>query len=105
MEPAQSDKRGGNTPADLVNPYIGSISHLLTTTVPEVFVPYSYIRAFPLGEGGVERGGVNRVSALYPEFIMPGIPSLKACKRWRTRCTPGREGPSRSGRQSFRSCL
>ncbi|MDR3120687.1 MAG: GH92 family glycosyl hydrolase [Clostridiales bacterium] len=34
-------------PADLVNPYIGSISHLLKSTLPEVLVPYSYIRACP----------------------------------------------------------
>ncbi|MDR3191885.1 MAG: GH92 family glycosyl hydrolase [Treponema sp.] len=67
-------KTGGNTPADLVNPYIGSISHLLTTTIPEVFVPYSYIRAFPLGEGCVDRYCNEEVLGfpLGAASIMPG---------------------------------
>jgi predicted alpha-1,2-mannosidase len=67
-------ERTGNTPADLVNPYIGSISHLLTTTIPEVFVPYSYIRAFPLGEGCVDHYCNEEVLGfpLGTASIMPG---------------------------------
>ncbi|MDR1024770.1 MAG: hypothetical protein LBL56_03515, partial [Treponema sp.] len=63
-----------NSPADLVNPYIGSISHLLTTVIPEVFVPYSYIRAFPLGEGCVDRYCNEEVLGfpLGAASIMPG---------------------------------
>ena len=36
-----------HSPADLVNPYIGTISHLLKATVPEVMLPYSYVRSYP----------------------------------------------------------
>jgi predicted alpha-1,2-mannosidase len=38
-------------PADLVNPYIGTISHLLKSTLPEVLLPYGYIRGLPLVRG------------------------------------------------------
>lgn len=37
-----------HSPADLVNPYIGTISHLLKATVPEVMLPYSYVRSCPV---------------------------------------------------------
>lgn len=37
-----------HSPADLVNPYIGTISHLLKATVPEVMLPYSYVRSYPV---------------------------------------------------------
>ena len=35
-------------PAELVNPYIGSISYMLKSTVPEVMLPYGMARSTPL---------------------------------------------------------
>ena len=35
------------SPADLVNPYIGTLPHLLQTTRPEVYLPHCYPKACP----------------------------------------------------------
>ena len=37
----------GKSPADLVNPYIGTLPHLLQTTRPEVMLPHCYPKIFP----------------------------------------------------------
>ena len=34
--------------ADYVNPYIGTISHMLTSTKPEVMLPYGMARSTPI---------------------------------------------------------
>ena len=36
------------SPAQLVNPYIGTLPHLLKATAPEVMLPHSYVRTYPL---------------------------------------------------------
>ena len=36
------------TPADYVNPYIGTISHMLASTRPEVMLPYGMARSTPV---------------------------------------------------------
>ena len=36
------------TPADYVNPYIGTISHMLTSARPEVMLPYGMARSSPV---------------------------------------------------------
>lgn len=38
-------------PADLVNPLIGTISHLLTSTLPMAMLPYGAARSYPLTSG------------------------------------------------------
>jgi predicted alpha-1,2-mannosidase len=61
-------------PADLVNPYIGSISHLLKSTTAEVLIPYSYTRAYPLG-GDCSDSYCNDLVHGFPlgrASIMPG---------------------------------
>lgn len=34
--------------SDYVNPYIGTISHMLTSTKPEVLYPYGMVRSAPV---------------------------------------------------------
>ena len=34
--------------ADYVNPYIGTVSHMLTSTRPEVLLPYGMARSAPV---------------------------------------------------------
>lgn len=57
--------------ADYVNPFIGTISHMLTSTRPEVLLPYGMARSAPVvrdcGDyyckrpgGGLPSGGGNR---------------------------------------------
>lgn len=43
----------GQTPVDYVNPYIGSIGHLLTATTPDVQVPRGMIRVIPRTTPGI----------------------------------------------------
>ncbi|GHU79289.1 alpha-1 2-mannosidase [Clostridia bacterium] len=65
------------TPADLVNPYIGTISHLLKCTLPEVLVPYGYIRGLPIVSGCSDYFCNDTVEG-FPiglASIMPGVGS------------------------------
>ncbi len=39
------------SPADLVNPYIGTLAHLLQSTRPVVMLPHSYAQSYPIAEG------------------------------------------------------
>ena len=39
--------RAANSPVDLVNPYMGNISHLLMPTFPTVHLPYGMLRLYP----------------------------------------------------------
>ena len=41
------------SPAEYVNPYIGTIGHLLTATRPVTALPHSWARIFPTVERGV----------------------------------------------------
>jgi predicted alpha-1,2-mannosidase len=43
----------GQTPVDYVNPYIGSIGHLLTATTPDVQMPRGMIRVIPRTTPGI----------------------------------------------------
>ncbi|HIS68102.1 MAG TPA: glycoside hydrolase family 92 protein [Candidatus Gallacutalibacter stercoravium] len=63
------------SPADLVNPYIGTISHLLTSVRPEVMRPYGMARCTPLLLGGGDYF-CNEVLQGFPvgqAWLMPGV--------------------------------
>ncbi len=62
--------------ADLVNPYIGTISHMLTSTVPEVMYPYGMARSTPV---------VDSCSDYYCNDTVLGYPVGEIC------VTPGIE--------------
>ena len=56
------------SPVDLVNPYMGTISHLLVPTHPTVHLPNSFLRIYP------NRMGFN-------EDLIKGLPVVVPCHR------------------------
>lgn len=62
-------------PAELVNPYIGSISYMLKSTVPEVMLPYGMARSTPLVDecGDYFCNDHIRGYSLGDASVMPGL--------------------------------
>lgn len=60
--------------ADLVNPYIGTISHMLKSTKPEVMLPYGFARSTPVVRDCDDYYCNDRIQG-YPlgrAYVMPG---------------------------------
>ena len=60
---------------DLVNPYIGTLSHLLKSTAPEVLLPFSYIRSCPIVKDCCDYYSNDRIEGfpIGKASVMPGI--------------------------------
>ena len=61
--------------ADYVNPYIGTISHMLQSTVPEVMLPYGMARCTPVVDDCSDYYCNDRIKG-YPlgtAYVMPGV--------------------------------
>ena len=60
--------------SDYVNPYIGTISHMLTSTKPEVMLPYGMARSFPVANDNGDSYCNDRVLGfpLGAAYVMPG---------------------------------
>jgi len=57
--PSENGSLGVTQPVDLVNPYMGNISHLLVPTFPTVHLPNSMMRMTP------DRGTIQK----YPSMV------------------------------------
>jgi len=64
--PSAQNSTGGKQPVDLVNPYMGNISHLLVPTFPTVHLPNSMMRMVP------NRGDYTQVSLEGLPLILTG---------------------------------
>ncbi len=70
--PSAQNSTGGKQPVDLVNPYMGNISHLLVPTFPTVHLPNSMMRMVP------NRGDYTQVSLEGLPLILTGHRGSKA---------------------------
>lgn len=70
--PSEQNSTGGKQPVDLVNPYMGNISHLLVPTFPTVHLPNSMMRMVP------NRGDYTQTSLQGLSLVLTGHRGSKA---------------------------